>query len=145
MKNRLLYLATGEFVAICMFVIIYNLFNSGIASLASFLFLLFILLQGSLYWFYRYILIIKRKTVSYKAIKTLSIFRKLNIALAIVIPIIIIKSRVNYNDLLIAIVLYFFSIIEFINYYWYRLSYGKSGFNMIILLNVGLQMTIFHS
>ena len=38
-----------------------------------------------------------------------------------------------------AIGLVLFGIIEYINYYWYQLSYGASGFNIKILLDKGLQ------
>jgi hypothetical protein len=57
------------------------------------------------------------------------------VTISIVIP--FIKS--SNKDLLIAIGLFLFGIIEYINYYWYRLSYGKSGFNIRILLNTKLQ------
>ncbi|MFO7969557.1 MAG: hypothetical protein R6U15_05590 [Candidatus Izemoplasmatales bacterium] len=57
------------------------------------------------------------------------------VIVGMIIP--IIKS--GYGDLFIAIGIFLFGIIEFINYYWYRLSYGKSGFNIEILLNKKLQ------
>lgn len=57
------------------------------------------------------------------------------VALSMIIP--IIKS--SNKDLIIAIGLFLFGIIEYINYYWYRLSYGKSGFNIKTLLNTGLK------
>lgn len=139
LKNRLLYLASGEFAAICSFIIAYRVLNLGRASLTAFSFLVFILLQGSMYWLYRYKLLIKRALVGRKAIKLLSIFRYLNMILLLVIAGIIPILKSDYRDLFVAIGLFLFSIIEFINYYWYRLSYGKWGFNIRILLNTGLE------
>ena len=45
------------------------------------------------------------------------------VALSVIIP--IIKESSN-KDLIIAIGLFLFGIIEYINYYWYRLSYRKN-------------------
>ena len=142
LKKRLLNLSIGEFAATCVFIYIYissSLITIGIANLIAFLYLVFILIQGSIYWFYKYRLIVKREQPNPKAVKLLSNLRKLNmvIALAIILTIPIIKS--NYKDLLIAIGLVLFGIIEYINYYWYQLSYGASGFNIKILLDKGLQ------
>ncbi|KJS20913.1 MAG: hypothetical protein VR72_12785 [Clostridiaceae bacterium BRH_c20a] len=49
------------------------------------------------------------------------------------------KAVSSNKDLLSAIGLILFGIIEYINYYWYRLNYGKLGFNIRILLNTKLQ------
>ena len=53
----------------------------------------------------------------------------------VVIPMI----NTNIKDLLFAVAIFLFGVIEYINYYWYRLSYGKSGFNIKILWNTGLK------
>ncbi len=142
LKKRLLNLSIGEFAATCVFIYIYislNLITIGLANLIAFLYLIFILIQGSIYWFYRYRLIVKREESNPKAIKLLSNLRKLN--MIIIIGIIILTPFIisNYTDLLIAIGLLLFGIIEYINYYWYQLSYGISGFNIKILLDKGLQ------
>jgi hypothetical protein len=60
LKKQLLYLAIGEFAALCTFIFVYRLLNLGMASFIAFSYLILILLQGSMYWFYRYILLIKR-------------------------------------------------------------------------------------
>ncbi len=139
LKNRLLYLATGEFAAVCSFVFIYKVSDLGIASLVAFSLLIFTLLQGSAYWLYRFVLVKKRKSVRKIVIKLLSIFNQLNIVLILGVAISIVKLASGYKDLLVALGVWLFAIIEYINYYWYRLSYGKSGFNIRILLNAGLQ------
>jgi hypothetical protein len=135
----LLYLWTGEFAAICTFIFVYRLYNPGIASLAVLLYLVFILLQGSFYWFYRYILIIKRKGLNHRFIKIFGVLRWLNMILIVIVGMVIPIIKSSYRDFLIAIGIFLFGIIEYINYYWYRLSYGKSGFNIVILLNKKLQ------
>jgi len=139
LKKQLLNLAIGEFVALCTFIFIYRLLNLGMASFIAFSYLIFILLQGSMYWFYRYILIIKRKNVGLKAIKFLRFLIWLNMILLVVISMIIPIIKNGNKDLIIAIGLFLFGIIEYINYYWYRLSYGKSRFNIKILLNTGFK------
>lgn len=139
LKKRLLYLWTGEFAAICAFVFAYRVYNPGMASLTALLYLIFILLQGSMYWFYRYILVIKRESLDHRIIKIFSILRWLNMIFIVIVGMIIPIIKSGYGDLFIAIGIFLFGIIEFINYYWYRLSYGKSGFNIEILLNKKLQ------
>jgi len=138
-KNRLLNLALGELVAACSFIYLYRVSNLGTASLISFSLLVFILLQGSVYWIYRYRIVKRRKSVSNGAIKLLSVARKLNMVLILGVVMSILKLMTGYKDLLVAIGVLLFTIIEYINYYWYRLSYGKSGFNIKILMNAGLQ------
>lgn len=137
--KRLLNLAIGEFAALCTFVFVFRSLNLGMASLIAFSYLIIILLQGSMYWFYRYILLIKRESLSLNAIKILSVLRHLNMVLVVATSMIIPIIKSNNKDLLIAIGLLLFGIVEYINYYWYRLSYGKSGFNIRILLNTKLQ------
>lgn len=139
LKKQLFNLGIGEFAALCTFVFAYKLLNLGMASLMAFSYLIIILLQGSIYWFYRYNLIVKRKTFSRKSVKFFSVLRQLNIILIAIISIIIPIIKSNNRDLLFAIGLLLFGIIEYINYYWYRLSYGKSGFNIRILWDTKLK------
>jgi len=139
LKKELLYLALGEFAALCTFIFVYRSLNIGMASFIAFTYLIFILLQGSIYWFYRYILIIKKESFGPKAIKFFRFLRKLNMILLVALSMIIPIIKSSNKDLIIAIGLFLFGIIEYINYYWYRLSYGKSGFNIKTLLNTGLK------
>ncbi len=139
LKKQLLNLAIGEFAALLTFIFVYRLLDLGIASLVAFSYLILILLQGSAYWFYRYILIANKKRVNHKTIELLKFLRRLNMIVLVTISIVIPFIKSSNKDLLIAIGLFLFGIIEYINYYWYRLSYGKSGFNIRILLNTKLQ------
>lgn len=49
---------------------------------------------------------------------------------AIAIPI----NSTGSWDAFWAVAAFLFGIIEYINYFWYRLSYGKSGFSIRLLL-----------
>lgn len=139
LKKRLLNLAIGEFTAICAFIFVFIQLQMGIASILGFSYLIIILLQGSLYWLYRYILLIKKESHSLNAIRILIVLRQLNMISALVISVLIHVVNSDIKDLLIAISLFLFGIIEYINYYWYRLSYGKTGFNIRILLGTKLR------
>ena len=143
LKKKLLNLAIGELAALCSFVFVFfvynRLLNLGKASLVTFLYLILILLQGSMYWFYRYILIVKKGKVNPKTIEILRLLRWLNMVILVVVSMSMPIIKGSIKDLIISIGLLIFGIIEYINYYWYRLSYGKSGFNIRILLNTRLQ------
>lgn len=142
LRKRLLNLSIGELAAICVFIYVYislNLLAIGLANLIAFLYLIFILIQGSIYWFYRYRLIVKKESPSPKVAKFLGILRQLNMIIIILIMITVPITKNNIKDLVIAIGLLLFGVIEYVNYYWYRLSYGRSGFNVKILLNKGLR------
>jgi len=135
----LLNLAIGEFAALLTFIFVYRLLELGMASLVAFSYLILILLQGSVYWFYRYMLIVNKKRVNHKMIELLKFLRRLNMIVLVAISLVIPIIRSSNKDFIIGIGLFLFGMIEYINYYWYRLSYGKSGFNIRILLNTGLQ------
>lgn len=142
-KKQLLYLAIWEFVALCSFIFLYIslsiVLSLGMASFIAFSYLILILFQGSMYWFYRYLLIMKKERYSLKAIKFLRFLRRLNIIILVAISVLIPFDKSSNVDLIVATLAFIFGIIEYINYFWYRLSYGKSGFNIRILLNTKLQ------
>mgnify|MGYP000843896431 CR=1 FL=1 len=109
------------------------------ASLVAFSYLILILLQGSMYWFYRYILIVKKGEIVLKTIELFRFLRRLNMIILMAISMVIPIIKSSNKDLIISIGLFLFGIVEYVNYYWYRLSYGKSGFNIRKLLNTKLQ------
>lgn len=139
LKKNLLSLAIGEFAALCTFIIVYRLFNFGTASFIAFSYLIFILLQGSLYWFYRYLLVIKKERPNIKVKNFLRFLRTVNLILLVTIIVVMPFIRISNKDLFFAIGLFLFGVIEYINYYWYRLSYGKTGFNIKKLISTGLK------
>lgn len=138
-KKQLLSLATGELSAVIVFIFVYRLFSLGKASFIAFSFLIFILLQGSLYWFYRYTLVVNQKKVHSIVIGLLRTLKILNLIALSGIVIAIPATRTDIKDLIVAVTIFLFGVIEYINYYWYRLSYGKTGFNIKILRNTGLK------
>lgn len=144
LKKQLLNLAIGEFAALCTFILVYRLLNLGTGSLIAFSFLVFILFQGSLYWFYRYVLTIRKKSFGSKAIEGFKALRLLNMILIVGIGIRNVMIRSDPKDFIFATGFLLFGIIEYINYYWYRLSYGKSGFNLKILWNTKLKKSSIH-
>ena len=139
LKNRLLNLAIGELAAVVVFIYVYQLFDLGKASLLAFTYLIFILLQGSMYWMYRYILLTKQQQVHFKMVQFLKFFRILNLILLIIIAGSMPFIKNDTKDILAAMGIFLFGFIEYINYYWYRLSYGTSGFNLKTLLNTSLK------
>ena len=80
-RGRLLNLAIGELAAACVFVFAYRQLTLGTASLIALLYLLFVLLQGSAYWLYRYAILGKGRNAIAKAIPPLRFLRYLNILL----------------------------------------------------------------
>lgn len=144
LKKQLLNLAIGELAALVTFIFVYRLFDFGKASLLAFSYLIFILLQGSLYWFYRYMLIVIKRKVDSKITNLLKFVRILNIILLIVIGMTVPIVRSGIKDLIIALGIFSFGVIEYINYYWYRLSYGRSGFNIKSLFNTKLKKSSIH-
>ena len=144
LKKKLLNLAIGELAALVIFIFVYRTFDLGKASLIAFSYLVFILLQGSLYWFYRYILIVRKRKINSKMIKFLKFFRIMNIIAIIQIGMAVPLIRSTIFDLMAALGIFLFGVVEYINYYWYRLSYGKSGFNIKTLLNTKLKKSSIH-
>lgn len=138
MKKQLLNLATGELAAAIVFIFVYHSFSPGRASFLAFSYLIFILLQGSLYWFYRYLLIRKQKDGHSLVKQLLKVLQRLNSLLLLGVAISIPITQTGLKDFIVAIVIFLFGMIEYINYYWYRLSYGQSGFNIKILWKTGL-------
>jgi hypothetical protein len=137
--NKLLNLAIGELVACSSFIVAFSILDLGIVSLISLVFLVFVLIQGSIYWLLRYKLTQRKQGVNPKAIKLFAFFKKINLILSVLLPIFIPIFMETLLDLWIGIGIYLLAVIEYINYYWYRLSYGKTGFNIRILLNKGLK------
>ncbi|UVI33427.1 hypothetical protein [Paenibacillus spongiae] len=138
LRKQLLYLALGELAAAFSFLVVYKTYiDLGVASLLALSFLVFILFQGVVYWVFRSQSMGNEKSLLMR--KTLIVLRGTNLILAVFIVILMIMLAENKRDLVAGMLIYVFSVIEYINYYWYRLSYGKSGFNMKLLFQAGLQ------
>lgn len=139
MKRKLMNLAIGEFAAVVVFIYLYNTFELGRSSFLAFSYLVFILLQGSIYWFYRYLLVLKKHEVGKEAGSILRILRWINLVMVSVLVLWMPILKTDWKDFLAATLILAFAMIEYLNYYWFRLSYGKSGFNIKILFREKLQ------
>ena len=135
-RKQLLNLAIGEMAASGAFVFAYYTSRGGLASLMALGMLVFVLLQGSFYWLARYRYLFKMPSL---IIRSMALSRKLDLVLLLVLPFVIVFVREGTVDLVVAASIYLFAVIEYINYFWYRLSYGRSGFNMKLLMVNGLK------
>ena len=105
--------------------------NIDMIILFPFTVLLFILFQGSYYWYYC-LRKVTGKAVNKSWFKILyRTLRFLDIILILLYPLIMIFMFGWYgegfkaNAIFLGIFLYFFGIAEYINYFYVRLSYGK--------------------
>lgn len=138
LKKRLWNLAAGELAASVTFVIVYHLYvELGEASRFALYFLLFQLLQGTAYWGFRARTVGREPSVAAKG--GLSLLSSVNLISAMIILPWIVEFAKSREDLTASLLLYAFAVIEYVNYYWYRLSYGKSGFHIGMLLRAGLR------
>lgn len=138
-KQKLYSLASGELVALAVFWLNFFLFKKwlttpqALISIAYPLLLVsLILLQGSLYW---WILIKRLRKPSFAIKQTGRIYGLLRqvdlILLALGIPIILIEFS-SWPVSLIAVAIWLFALIEWINYFHWQLSYSL---NPLVLLS----------
>ena len=138
-KQKLYSLASGELVALAVFWLNFFLFKKWlttpqalIAIVYPLLLVSLILLQGSLYWW----ILIKRLRKPNFAIKQTGriygLLRQIDlILLALGIPVILIKFS-SWPVSLIAVAIWLFALIEWINYFHWQLSYSL---NPLVLLS----------
>ena len=138
-KQKLYSLASGELVALAVFWLNFFLFKKWlttpqalIAIAYPLLLVSLILLQGSLYWW----ILIKRLRKPNFAIKQTGriygLLRQVDlILLALGMPIILIEFS-SWPVSLIAVAIWLFALIEWINYFHWQLSYSL---NPLVLLN----------
>ena len=138
-KQKLYSLASGELVALAVFWLNFFLFKKYLVTPQAqiviaypLLLVSLILLQGSLYW---WILIKRLRTPNFAIKQTGPIYGLLRqvdlILLALSIPLILIEFN-SWPVSLIAIVLWLFALIEWINYFHWQLSYSL---NPLVLLS----------
>ena len=143
MKQKLTSLATGELVAVLVFWMNFFLLKKWIlttGALISIFFSLFvlsfILIQGSVFW---WILIKRISNPVFAERYTGKIYRILKsldlILLGVGAPIIIFNSS-DFSTFIISFTIWFFAVIEWINYFKLQLSYSL---NPAVLLKYILQ------
>lgn len=138
-KQKLYSLASGELVALAVFWLNFFLFKKWLTTPQAqiviaypLLLVSLILLQGSLYWW----ILIKRLRKPNFAIKQTGpiygLLRQVDlILLALSIPLILIEFN-SWPVSLIAVAIWLFALIEWINYFHWQLSYSL---NPLVLLN----------
>ena len=143
MKQKLTSLATGELVAVLVFWMNFFLLKKWILttgaliSISFSLFVLsFILIQGSVFWW----LLIKRiSNPGFAERYTGKIYRVLKILDLILLGVgtlIIIFNSSDFSTFIISLAIWFFAVIEWINYFKWQLSYSL---NPAVLLKYILQ------
>ena len=130
-KQKLYSLASGELVALAVFWLNFFLFKKYlvtpqalIAIVYPLLLVSLILLQGSLYWW----ILIKRLSKPNFAIKQTgpiyNLLRQVDLILLVLgIPLILIEFS-SWPVSLIAVAIWLFALIEWINYFHWQLSYS---------------------
>lgn len=138
-KQKLYSLASGELVALAVFWLNFLLFKKYLVrpqALISIVYPLLlvslILLQGSLYWW----ILIKRLSKPNFAIKQTgpiyNLLRQVDLILLVLgIPLILIEFS-SWPVSLIAVAIWLFALIEWINYFHWQLSYSL---NPLVLLS----------
>lgn len=143
MKRKLTSLATGELVAVLVFWMNFFLLKKWILttgaliSISFSLFVLsFILIQGSVFW---WILIKRISNPRFAERYTGKIYRVLKILDLILLGVgtlIIIFNSSDFFTFIISVAIWFFAVIEWINYFKWQLSYSL---NPAVLLKYILQ------
>ena len=143
MKQKLTSLATGELVAVLVFWMNFFLLKKWILttgaliSISFSLFVLsFILIQGSVFW---WILIKRISDPEFAERYTGKIYRVLKILDLILLGVgtlIIIFNSSDFSTFIISLAIWFFAVIEWINYFKWQLSYSL---NPAVLLKYILQ------
>ena len=138
-KQKLYSLASGELVALAVFWLNFFLFKKWLVTPQAMISIAYplllvslILLQGSLYWW----ILIKRLSKPSFAIKQTGriygLLRKLDLILLVLgIPLILMEFS-SWPVSLIAVAIWLFALIEWINYFHWQLSYSL---NPLILLS----------
>ena len=143
MKRKLTSLATGELVAVLVFWMNFFLLKKWILttgaliSISFSLFVLsFILIQGSVFW---WILIKRISNPGFAERYTGKIYKVLKILDLILLGVgtlIIIFNSSDFSTFIISVAIWFFAVIEWINYFKWQLSYSL---NPAVLLKYNLQ------
>ena len=143
MKRKLTSLATGELVAVLVFWMNFFLLKKWILttgaliSISFSLFVLsFILIQGSVFW---WILIKRISDPGFAERYTGKIYRILKILDLILLGVGALIIILNYSEFptsIISLAIWFFAVIEWMNYFKWQLSYSL---NPAVLLKYNLQ------
>ncbi len=129
-------MCTGEFFSAVVFSFLYlyhsvHPMNHFALLFALFFLLNFILLQASFYWFIKWKRIRTKRNVFPNLGNVLSVFKKINGVLLACFPIILILNiligQLSPFQAFLAVFVYGFALIEYVNYYHIQLTNYKNG------------------
>lgn len=141
-EKRLAYLYSGELFSMITFVPVSFLLNYAFPNLqlyslfsfwVSFIFLEFLLLQGTIYWYVK----LKRlrnendPIIPLKVIRQLHDLKPVNMVMVITVIVVFAFDFIKWypslplGGLIITFFIYVFAILEFINYFYIQLSYDN--------------------
>ncbi|KAA0546997.1 general stress protein [Bacillus sp. BGMRC 2118] len=140
--KRLTYLYTGETVAIFMFIGLSYMWNQTFPTYqlyslysfwGSFSVFLFILVQGSVYWYskQKQLRNFHSMKVPYSVLRGLQLCKTTNMICILFIPLLFILDGILFwsdiptSGLAVSLFFYLFAIAEHINYYYIQLSYDN--------------------
>lgn len=135
LENRLVYLFSGELFSAAIFTFVYFFYFSlsySYSLLYVLFILIFILLQGSFYWFIKWKRFKTKSKILPNLPKSLNKLKKINITLLCLTPIILIidiilLERTSFLSFFLTGCVYIFAIIEYINYFNIQLTNYKNG------------------
>ncbi|MFP7473114.1 general stress protein [Niallia taxi] len=142
LEKRLKYLFSGELTSLIVFLFLSYLLNSVYPNLhlyslgsfwISFFLLEFLLLQGTIYWHLKLKQLKKQYTpnTTINSIQKFKFLKKFNGFLifapfiAFVTDLYLWKSNLPVGGVSIALFIYLFAVLEYINYYYIQLSYDN--------------------
>lgn len=144
LEKRFVHLYSGELTSLILFIFLSFLVNRIYPHLQiyslysfwmSFIFLEILLLQGTIYWYAKYKRLKTEKTsvTPISIVKILYHAKKINIIIMLVSLVMFIFDYIKWSDtlpiggFLIALFIYLFAIIEFINYFYIQLSHDNAS------------------
>ncbi|WLR42303.1 general stress protein [Bacillus carboniphilus] len=144
LEKRFSYLYTGEFISFVLFIVVsyplnylFMMRDQQLYSLYSFwlafILLEFLLLQGTIYWYSKLKRLREEKNpiTPGKVVRLLHRLKKVNVViiiftiLAFLVDLIIWYPSLPLVGLAVALFVYIFAILEFINYFYIQLSYDN--------------------
>lgn len=133
-KKELIKLSTGELASVLVFWLCYFMWfkENTIHVIYPLSVLCLILLQGSIYWFICLIRVIDKNIVFKRTGKYYFILKYIDVLLMLgYIPVLMISPTVKFKYYFWGVFLILFALIEFTNYFLFRLSYK----NVAILIS----------
>lgn len=143
MKQQLTHLAIGELVAAAVFWFNYFLFKDSIGTVNTVipitfaLFVLsFILVQGSVFWWILIKRLSKPRFAAPYASKAFGVLSVVDVLMLAVSVLVVVMRYGSLEILITSLAIWILAVLEYVNYYKIRLSYGINPF---IVLKYAIQ------